>query len=50
MACATWGKIMQPVVLPVLQRKGPVRQTSIPGDLIFWLLFDQAKSNSLSGN
>jgi len=28
----------------------PVRQRSLSADLIFWLLLDQAKSNSLRGN
>jgi len=46
----SWGKDLQPVVLPDLQGKGLVRQRSISGDLIFWLLLYQDKSNSPSGN
>ncbi|WP_256538377.1 hypothetical protein [Mucilaginibacter aquariorum] len=32
---AKWGKRFQPVVLPGLQGKGPVRQRSLFADLIF---------------
>jgi hypothetical protein len=40
---------MQPVVLFDLQGKGQVRQRSYSDVLIFWLLLDQAKSNSPCG-
>jgi hypothetical protein len=39
------GQIMQPVVLPALQRKGLCGKRSIPGDLIFGY-FSSRKSNS----
>jgi len=37
--CATTrAKRLQPVVLPELQGKGPVRQRSLPADLIYSLV------------
>jgi len=44
------GNIMQPVVLLDLQGEGHVRQRSLSAVLIFWLLLDQAKSNSSGGD
>jgi hypothetical protein len=40
-----WGKRFQPVVLPGLQGKGPVRQRSLFADLIFGY-FVSRQSNS----
>jgi len=37
------AKVLQPVVLPDLQRKGPVRQRSLPADKRFWLLLSPQK-------
>jgi len=37
------GQLFPAPVLPDLQRKGPVRQRSLSGDLTFWLLLGQVK-------
>ena len=44
------GQLFAAQVLTDLQGKGLVRQRSLSADLIFWLLLDQAKSNSPRGN
>jgi hypothetical protein len=46
-AMGALGQFLRPQVLPDLQGKARAAR-SLSADLIFWLLLDQAKSNSLS--
>jgi hypothetical protein len=45
-----WGKRFQPVVLPGLRGKGPVRQRSLFADLIFCYFLIKQKVKALRGN